>query len=852
MAERTKEKPRTPPKVVGPSSARQGERLGPKFTLLTGAFGSGGFAVEPAEGKEIDPELVLVFDLAGTVKDLHRAIENLPGLEFLSEYVDEDMEPDEDFHMVKAGARADDLLVSHSLNVVASNAAAAGELVRLFQDWRKDKMTTFPLGLAPFKNLFGQLVDLRRWGVQDRIRESGLLESWAEDLAVVSQSGGPVDVEIELWYWGDTHKRQQAEQGLTAMLTELGASVVARCDIPEIKYHAVLASMPRHVIATALENGAETISFLVAEQVMFASPHRPMALDDLGGDSFSEEGTTVPKPSEELPRIALLDGLPLVNHELLTDRLIVDDPDGYGDDYPLALRRHGTAMASLIVRGDLGTGEEPLSRPLYVRPVLRPAASDGLAHDRRETIQQSVLLPDLLHRAIRRIVEGEGDHPAAASSVRIINVSIGVPARAFVRRVSPVGRLLDWLAVEYNLLIIVSAGNYPSLDVATAFMDGGDTMRAEAMKAYLDASRARGLLPPADALNVLTVGATHDDSLDAIALPDTVVDPNKRGYPALYSATGPGVQRSIKPDLLHPGGRGVFVRPVSARPGDAIGLRAANTALTGPGHRVAAPLSGGGTDGQRFLSGTSNATALMSREASRLFDILERGSQDEAEFAFPDQSFHPILVRALLVHAAGWGSLGSEVQRFMDVGKRKERADLANILGYGVYDRVRSGAASSSRAVLLGWGWIRQDEEAIFTIPMPPSMRAKADWHRLTVTLATQTPTVGSLNRYRVSKAYFHGLDDHQTGGKRRDADWQSVRRGTCQHEVFEGVKTVAPGSASLPLRIQCRKDAQVSDQPTRYGLAVSVETAPQTSTTVYEEIKQALVQARAQARIRP
>lgn len=117
-----------------------------------------------------------------------------------------------------------------------------------------------------------------------------------------------------------------------------------------------------------------------------------------------------------LPRIALLDGLPFPNHDALAGRLVVDDPDGLAERYPLSSRNHGTAMASLIVQGDLSIGGEPLDRPLYVRPIMRPHEfAAGY-----EQILPNRLLTDLLHQAVKRIVEGEGEgqqsHLASESS----------------------------------------------------------------------------------------------------------------------------------------------------------------------------------------------------------------------------------------------------------------------------------------------------------------------------------------------------------------------------------------------------------------------------------------------------
>ena len=81
-----------------------------------------------------------------------------------------------------------------------------------------------------------------------------------------------------------------------------------------------------------------------------------------------------------------------------------------------------------------------------------------------------------------------------------------------MRRMSPVGRLLDWLAHTYNLLFVVSAGNHPDPITIPADAAGDAALSASAaIRAVYEASLLRGILPPGDALNALTVGATHDD-----------------------------------------------------------------------------------------------------------------------------------------------------------------------------------------------------------------------------------------------------------------------------------------------------------------------------------------------------
>ena len=117
-------------------------------------------------------------------------------------------------------------------------------------------------------------------------------------------------------------------------------------------------------------------------------------------------------------------------------------------------------MASLIVHGDMAAPEPPLSRPLYVRPILRPDPRGW--RDSDESVPEDALVVDLVHRAVRRLFDDDrGDGVGAiAPHVAVINLSIGIRDRPFEQTLSPLARLLDWLAWRYSVLFVVSAGNH--------------------------------------------------------------------------------------------------------------------------------------------------------------------------------------------------------------------------------------------------------------------------------------------------------------------------------------------------------------------------------------------------------
>ena len=97
-------------------------------------------------------------------------------------------------------------------------------------------------------------------------------------------------------------------------------------------------------------------------------------------------------------------------HEALKDRLLVDDTFGMEATYQPGERKHGTAMASLILHGDRSNPEsKPLPHKLYCIPVMQP---DHQTREHDEHMPDDVFFEDRIHIAVRRMFEGSGDVPA--------------------------------------------------------------------------------------------------------------------------------------------------------------------------------------------------------------------------------------------------------------------------------------------------------------------------------------------------------------------------------------------------------------------------------------------------------
>jgi len=835
-----------------PGMGRQGERLSPQFETLQRALAEETATLTDATDAS-DPEHLVVFEIVGTVGGFLRATQGVEGLNFVDDIVGIDIDPDEDFYHLDEDGDPSARRLPQTLYLVMANARAVQELVRLFELYQQDQGITFARGLAPFKRVFELLHTVRRWGAEDRVAETGLLDRWREDIEAYGEALNSLQVEIELVWRDAAAARNSAQVRVQKILDAIpGAAMVTAAAIESIQYHAILADLPRSQVELVLREGPDAIDLLCCEDILFASPSVPMSFD-LAESQEGEAAVDAALPQGE-PTVALLDGLPLANHDVLAGRLVIDDPFNRGADYPPSQRGHGTGMASLIIHGDLNDPGVPLSTPLYVYPVLTP----GRSSTGPETTPGNQLLVDVVHAAFQRLVAGDKQ---AGKSVRIVNLSIGEPARAFIRRMSPLARLVDYLMVTHNILVVVSAGNYSivrsheagiKLKVPGSALAGDQEELDQAVRAsWFRTARQRGLLAPAEAINAITVGATHEDGANG-NIPGTVIDPQCRGSIAAYSASGFGYRRSPKPDLHTLGGRALVVRPPDQNnDGTEVVLERAEAQALGPGIRVAAAGDGRGTGNFAFTHGTSNAAALTTRAAAQIEEELRRLELEEDEWDFPGPEYHPVLIKTLLVHASSWPDKAQQWAEQLDISGRRRRSALTQMLGFGVLDPLRAITAARTRACVVGAGEINKDHRHSFRFPLPPSLSNYVGWRRLTVTLAWFSPIVPRTQQYRVAHLSFKSPRD-QLKVSPKQVDHHANGKGTVLHEVLVGERAAGyTVDDELAIDVDCRVRVGKLNEPVRFGLAATLEVGQEVHIDVYDEISQRLrVRARA-ARVR-
>jgi hypothetical protein len=827
-----------------PTRDAQLARFGPDFRRLREVLDRG--VADPialrADPTSLAPDRVVVFEIAGTVADFSRAIARVPGLEFIAEYETEEP-PDERFaekdtRKGRDGQRRKDQNVEGRFYLAMPDVAALRQLVSLWERYQRGDALD---GYAPFRHVFAQLRTLRPWGAQDRISDDTISYRREE---MTRHAGRPVRTEVELWFFRTDARRQAVSQALTRLVTEAGGQIIDESVIPEIAYHGCLIDIPAAQIPALIAR--ENVNLALADDVMFLrpqslllSPLQPEGADD--GTLANRQG----RPANDQPVAALFDGVPLQGHTLLADRLRLDDPDDLQAQALVSRRIHGTAMASLILHGDLNDGGAPLDRPLYVRPLMMAPAEES------ERTDGNRLLIDTIYRAVLRM-KGAADTPGAAPEVFLVNLSMGDPRRPFARLMSPLARLLDFLSVRHNLLFLVSAGNVatpltlPVFDTWDEFENADAAARERAVLTALnDTKHERSILSPAESLNALTIGAQHHDAIADRLIPPNAVDPfDDHRMPNPSSALGLGFRRTVKPDLYLPAGR------------EHLRMRSSGGGIVasfGPpqryyGLKAAAPdTAAQGRLNQTALSdGTSSATALATRAGHLVFDVLMDRDGGSLLADMPPE-FYAVLVKTLLVHRARWNDKAgllkeicgpADKRRFVERGENASR-----FMGFGIPNVAEILDCASNRATLVGYGTLRTDQAHSYRIPLPGSLERVTDPRALTVTIAWFTPIRPGYQTYRAVKLEASpaqpllSLGVGRTGAQPPDV---SVKRGTVFHERYSGERAIPfIDDGHLGISVWCKDDAGGAVDPVPYAVAVTIEA--ETEIPVYEQIEQRL-----------
>lgn len=301
-------KQRRVPGIQRPSASEQHQRLDAQFRQIAGSFRAIQSTVQGLE-----PEQVIVLETIGTrVKGLAKATAQIPGMECLGEMELDDVVP-------QAGFQRDDKPEKDlpcRLYAVMTNQKAMDRLIALWDDWHANPKKRAKPKFGAFKELFKNLLGLRRWDAEDRIRETRLLEFLEEQL---EDSAAEIRFEVELWCRQNPQARNRSYEELATIVSAAGGQCLAQTAVTDILYHGVLVKMPAEAVRQTIDGilSKNYGPLIRCENVMF---FRPFAQARFPAGDITEhaedlrgrlEGSAVPAGD---PVIAIFDGLPLEQH----------------------------------------------------------------------------------------------------------------------------------------------------------------------------------------------------------------------------------------------------------------------------------------------------------------------------------------------------------------------------------------------------------------------------------------------------------------------------------------------------------------------------------------------------------
>ena len=804
--------------------------------------------------RTVVPERVVVFELKTNVAKFIDAAERL-GFEWLTSEIprDEDIDEDEDEELGQdtAATAEDDFKVSCLYLTMPSREG----LSSLLAQWNR-----FSRGQEASKEefrglweLFGYLVSIRRWSVRDRI--DPLLGAYVRR-ALDERATAPVRVEIDLWYRASVAQRDLARQTLLRLLEEVGGQLLDIVTIEEIRYQGVLASIPPEAARrlVTLDDGNRLGGL---DEIMAIRPQSAF-VSVVPNDAMP--GAQIPSapPATRYCVSAMLDGYPVTQHAALAGRVSVREVDLTGAAVPVSARNHGTAMASLIVRGDLHAAGPVITRPLLSIPILADGGQ-GV-----ETTPRDRLPIGVVHRALNALVADVAAAESALRNLVVINHSVCDLFAPFTRRASPWAMLLDYFSYQHSFLFVVSAGNIsegvtlPEFDTVAELQAVSPVERQAAFVLAVEREKGRrGILSPAESVNSLTVGALHAEE---DTTPATVsFDPFPKSVVAsLVSATGLGINEGVKPDIMENGGR-VAALCANQRDGGVVARPGPSQEL---GQLVAAPSITGDLSHRSRSSGTSNAAALVTRSANFLADALDDAYQGERPSWSTRRTRAP-LIKALLAHTASWGAAGELLEKSYPPQNRPadhvaRRRTISRFLGYGRLAVNRALGGAHNRATLIADDEIQAGKQHVYRVPLPASMLNNREVRAITVTLAWTSPIMPYADYRGVRLTVLSSSRDQKfwdgvaRGGDLLQPDHNAITRGTLMHIRLEGRSL---RSALVPDGIHfcvhaTANHADFAQERVPYALAVTLEMAQASRSRLFIEIQSAM-QARTATRTR-
>ncbi len=565
--------------------------------------------------------------------------------------------------------------------------------------WEHRGQTKLPHGLR--RRFFDGLEWVRSPGREDRIG------------ARLGEEGFPAAerfvLDVDLWHPGTVDGARAVLEEIRRLCKSYGGRVVDDLRTSSL----VLARVE------ANRDVAEVLLGLDIVAQVNLPPVLPVAYGSLFEEIAPLPDHFVPDGTE--PVVAVVDSGVLASHPLIRGWVVEERDFDSGENTAVDRHGHGTQVAGLVVYGDIArcieSGEWTPKVLVASAKVLRCDPID----------ETRPVFPE--NRRPERLVEDAIRYFHRERGCRIFNLSVGNAHDVYAGgRQFAWAEVLDQLARELDVVVVVSAGNFSSPPLLEEPATR-DRFQLALRDLVLDTPKAR-VCNPATAAIAVTVGAISRSATSArhvlVAAPE--------GAPAPFSRVGPGyepksTQRGIKPDFVAFGGN-YAVRGYPGLPPDWVRN---DIHLGEPTTRL-------NKDGGRALTavcGTSFAAPQVSFAAA----FALRTAGDTLGTATPTANS----ARAILGACAEVPPCGLE---WLRDPKRKETWERLRLVGYGQVDVDRVIRALQHDVCLLAEDLVAEDHWHLYTIRVPPAFQEGRGRRGINVSLAFDPPVRASRRDY--------------------------------------------------------------------------------------------------------
>jgi hypothetical protein len=603
--------------------------------------------------------------------------------------------------------------------------------------------------------------EMRLWSLEDRIGPR-LVRSIG-DKAQLIDSEQIYILDIELWHRGTEQFAKDAIAELRKLI-EYSPSEGERLYDSFIGHSLCLARVG--VRGEKLKALLEMDSVAEIDQ-----PPQPFFDFSQVSAATARQFPTPASPPIDGPSVCIIDSGVVTNHPLLANHIghaesVMPHTDSASDAHG-----HGTMVGGIAVFGDIRANYEGGQ---FASPVTLFSAR--VLNERNEFDNHSLIIHQM-RRAVEFFI-------APPYRCRVFNLSLGNSAAWLQtnQRQSFWAESLDILAREYNVVLVVSAGNH-------AFGRAVKTDEAEEiLRSYPDYlfRPECGLCEPATAAIPITVGGYAKSEVQAVprgvGKHDIFKTVAMAMEPTPHGRIGPGINSAIKPEFVADAGNVAFQGFSELRKVDEDRGISVMSFSNEPIQRLFA-----------FGTGSSLAAPQVARLASMVVSNLREQLGDE-----PDAN----LVRALLASAG-------VIPRTVDDRILKKYGDngLRRVYGYGAIDEDVLFESADRRVTLIAQASIPLDTFAIYEVPSPIEFRTANERKRVTVTLAYDPPVRRRRSKYlgvqmgytlirgksieQIIEAYRHLSPEERAMAKESDDGLPGAFKGSFKCELYPGTMTL-------------------------------------------------------------